>query len=262
MLTACRRSRFATAAVLVATMTLSACATNPDGSTATVFSDLGTVFGAEDPNLTPEQRALREQHEDYAEVRLTSTAVGIGAGALVGAGIGALLGGGRGAAVGAAAGAALGGAVGYGAGTYLTRDHQQFTADRDTLQRDINQAREETAKARRSADIAEANVATQRRQLAALNSDLRAGRISEAEARRKVAAAREDAKLTGELAAASEQRVAKLNESIAAYRSANLPTGDLSREANRMKAQAERLRRQERAQLQAISRVPANLRAA
>lgn len=262
MLTACRRSRSALAGLLAATMTLSACATNPDGSSATVFSDLGTVFAAEDPTLTPEQRALRAQHEDYAEVRLTSTAVGIGAGALVGAGLGALLGGRRGAALGAAAGAALGGAVGYGTGTYLTRDHQRFIADRDTLQRDIDQAREETAKARRSADIAEANVASQRRQLASLNSDLRAGRISEAEARRKVAAAREDARLTGELAAASEQRVAKLNESIAAYRQANLPTGDLSRESNSMKAQAERLRALERAQLEAINRVPANLRTA
>jgi hypothetical protein len=248
--------------VLVATMTLGACATNPDGTTPNVFSDLGTAFGAEDPNLTPEQRALREQHEDYAEVRLTSTAVGVGAGALIGAGLGALIGGRDGALLGAGIGAGVGGLAGYGAGTYLTRDHQDFTATRDTLQRDITQAREETAKARRSADIAQSNVTAQQRQLNALNADLRAGRITEAEARRKVAAAREDARLTGELAAASEQRVAKLNESIAAHRAANLPTGELAQETNRMKAQADRLRELERAQLNAINRVPANLRAA
>lgn len=261
MLTSHRRSRAAIAGILVATMTLGACASNPDGSTPNVFSDLGTAFSSQDPNLTPEQRALRQQHKDYAEVRLTSTAVGVGAGALLGAGLGALLGGRDGALIGAGIGAGVGGVAGYGAGTYLTRDHQQFTATRDTLQRDIAQARDETAKARRSADIAEANVATQQRQLNALNADLRAGRINEAEARRRVAAAQEDARLTGELAAASEQRVAKLNESIAAYRAANLPTGELAQETSRMEAQAARLRQLERNQVQAINRVPANLRA-
>lgn len=255
------RSRLAMAGLLAASLTVGGCATNPDGTTPNVLSDIGMMFSAEDPSLTPEQRALREQHEDYASARLTSTAAGIGIGAVAGGVLGAVLGGRDGAIYGAAAGAALGGIAGYGAGTYLTRDHQDFTATRETLQRDIEQAREETGKARRSAELAEANVASQQRQLAALNGDLRAGRISEADARRKVASAREDARLTGELAAASEQRVAKLNESIAAHRAASLPTGELTRETERMKAQADRLRQLERAQVQAINRVPANLRA-
>lgn len=243
-------------------MTLGGCATNPDGSTPNILSDIGTAFGSTPANLTPEQQALREREKEYSESRLTSAAVGVAAGAVIGGLLGAALGGGRGAAIGAASGAVIGGTAGYVGGTYLTRDHQDFVATRDTLQRDIDIAREDTAKMQRNVQVAQSALAAQRAQINRINADLRAGRINEQQAREQAAAAAGDLNSVRSLAAESDRRVANLNQSIASYRQAGLPTGDLARERDRQKAENASIRRIERSMVSSINRLPANTRPA
>lgn len=257
---ALRRSGRAVAALLAVSMTLSACATGRDGSTPNIFNDLSTSFGSSDANLTPQQRALREREKEYSDARLTSTAVGVAAGALIGGLIGAAVGGGRGAAIGAGAGALAGGAAGYVGGTYLTRDNQNFQADRDTLQKDIDSARADTASMQRNVQAAEAVLADQRRQLNAINADLRAGRISEQQAREQARVAADDLNSVRNLRETADARVSRLEQSVDTYRRAGLPTGDLNRELNQQKQRAAQLRRVEQRMVTEISRVPPNIR--
>lgn len=255
------RCHTAVAAVLVATMSLGACATNPDGSTPNLFSDIGTTASSgSDANLTPEQRALRQQEKDYAETRLTGAAVGAVGGALLGAALGAAFGGGRGAATGAAIGALAGGTAGYVGTTYLARDHQQFTASRDSLQADIDAAKADTAKMERNVQVAQNALSAQRTQLNRVNADLRAGRISEQQARAQVATAADDLRSVRALADESDKRVSSLTQSVAAYRQAGLPTGDLNTQLQQQKAHTASLRRVERSMVSALQGTPAAVR--
>lgn len=254
------RSRSLVAAVVAATMTLGACAQNPDGSTPNLFSDVSAAFGGDDANLTPEQQALRQQERDYSESRLASAAVGAGAGALIGALLGAAVGGRDGAIVGAGLGLAAGGAAGYVGGTYLTRDHQQFTASRDTLQADIDAANADTAKMKKNVQVAQSALTAQRAQLDRVRADLRAGRITEEQARAQAKTAADDLQAVRALADESGRRVAGLNQSVQAYRQAGVPAGDLNRQLETQKQQVASLRSVERSMLGAINRTPANIR--
>ena len=256
------RSRSIVAAVAIGAMTLSGCATNPDGSTPNIIGDIGTAFGSSDANLTPEQQALREREKEYSESRLTAAAVGVVAGAVIGGLLGAAFGGRQGAAIGAGAGALAGGAAGYVGGTYLTREHQDFVATRDTLQQDIDAARQDTERMQRNVQVAESALAAQRTRLNQVNADLRAGRINEQQARAQAETAAGDLNSVRALAEESDRRVANLNQSIASYRQAGLPTGDLTRERERQKAHAASLRRIERSMISSINRTPANIRPA
>jgi hypothetical protein len=260
MMPSIRRRPAGSAAAMAAVLFLAGCATNPDGSQPNLLSDIGTTFGAADPNLTPEQRALREQEEEYSEARLTSAAAGAALGALAGALLGAAVGGRDGAVAGAGIGLVAGGAAGYVGGTYLTRDNQDFVASRDTLQADIEAARADSAKMERNVQVAQGALSAQRRQLDTLNADLRAGRITEQQARARVGAAGEDLASVRALAEESERRLAGLNASAAAYRDAGEATTDLDREISRQKAQTASLRNVERSMINVIDRTPANLR--
>ena len=250
------------AGLLVVSMSVSACATNPDGSTPNVFSDLGAAFGSSDANLTPEQAALRTQEKDYSEARLTSALAGAAIGAIGGAILGAAIGGRSGAATGAAIGVGIGATTGYVGGTYLTRDHTRFVADRDTLQKDIDTARADSEKMQRNVQVAEAALASQRTQLNRVNADLRAGRITEAQAREQAKTAGDDLASVRALAEESDRRVANLNKSVASYRQAGLPTRDLTNQLKVQKTRAASLRRVERSMVTAINRTPTNIRPA
>lgn len=266
MLSSIHRSRtLAISVVAAAALVVGGCATNPDGTTATFFSDLGTAFGgSDDPSLTPEQQALRQQQREYSQARLKATAAGAGLGAVIGAVIGAATGSGQDrakrAAIGAGIGAGVGGTAGYVGGSYLTRDHSRFVASRDSLQADIVAAREDTARMQRNVAVAEGALTAQRTQLDQLNADLRAGRIQEEEARRMADNAAADVQAVRALAEESERRVVNLNQSIAAYQQADVSTAELQGEVDQQKRHAERLREIERSMLAVIDRTPANVR--
>jgi outer membrane lipoprotein SlyB len=248
-------------ALVAASMSLSACATNPDGSSSDVFTDIGTVFGS-DADLTPEQRALREREREYSESRLASLAIGVGAGAVIGGVLGYMLGGSDGAALGAGLGAAAGGAAGYVGGTYLTRDHQDFVASRDSLQADIETAQEDTAAMRRNVQVAESALSAQRGRIDRLNAELRAGTISEEQARAQAETAADDLASVRALAEESERRVANLQQSVNSYRQAGISPGNLDAQLQEQKRQAQALRRIERSMIGVIDRTPANIRPA
>ncbi len=259
------RSRATIAPVLALALTLAGCATNPDGTTANIFTDMGSAFGGgNDVALTPEQQALRQQQRDYSQARLTATAAGAGVGAVVGALIGAATGSGqdRGqrALIGAGIGAGVGGAAGYAGGSYLSRDHSRFVASRDSLQADIDAARDDTVRMQRNVEVAQSALTSQRTQIDQLNADLRAGRIDADEARQKANVAAADVQAVRALAEESERRVANLDQSIAAYRQSGIATAELDSEAVQQRRQAQRLREIERNMIGVIDRTPANVR--
>ncbi len=257
-----RRARTPLSAIMAAGLALAGCATNPDGTTSNIFSDFGSAFGSSDEvALTPEQQALREQEREYSRTRLTSAAAGAGIGALIGAAIGAASGGGaQRVATGAAIGAGVGGTAGYVGGTYLTRDHGRFVASRDSLQADIDAAREDTQRMQRNVQVAEGALTSQRAEIDRLNADLRAGRVSEDEARQKANNAAADVRAVRALAEESERRAQNLQQTIAAYNQAGVSTAELRGEAQRQQQQARRLREIERNMINVIDRTPANVR--
>jgi hypothetical protein len=108
---------------------------------------------ANDPSLTPAQRALREQNGRFNE----TVGTGAVAGALLGAVIGALLAGNNrgnragGIAIGAAAGAALGGGAGY----YIGTRNERFASREEAAQARLEAAQREGADLARTAMLSE-----------------------------------------------------------------------------------------------------------
>lgn len=108
---------------------------------------------ANDPNLTPAQRALRQQTERFNE----TVATGAIAGALIGALAGALLAGNNrgnrlgGAAIGAAAGAAIGGGTGY----YIASRNERYATREQAAQSRLEAAQRESADLARTAALSD-----------------------------------------------------------------------------------------------------------
>lgn len=246
--------------IVMATLSIGACASDPSGGNPNIFKDMGAMFSA-NPGLAPEQKALRQQERDYAKARLTGTATGAAAGALTGAVIQALRGGsGKDIVAGAGIGAVGGGAIGYVGSTYLTRDHQTFVATRETLEQDITAAQEETRKMQRNVEISEAALVAQRTKIDALNAEYRDKRVSEADFRRQAQTAAEDVQTVRKMIGESDRRRAELEQNLNAYQRAGLPAHEMKSELDRQKAQADALRRVEESMLSVIDRTPTNMR--
>ena len=205
------------AGLIAVVFLVSGCVTNPDGSTANIFSDLETLMSGDD--VAPEQTALREQaetYDDYAEARLASAAVG----ALIGGLVGLAAGDEEGALIGAVAG----GVAGYVGGSYLTRDHSEFQASQEALDEDIAVAQELTASSRENVRVARAALAYQKQEVARLDEEYETGLINaEAyeSALHEIARDRESVK---SMIATTEERIASMNRSIASYRSSGYDT--------------------------------------
>src|SRR5262245_19122871 len=109
-----------TIAEVLCAATLSGCVTNGGGGDTTY--------------LTPEQRRLRAQDQEFSNRDFNQT-VGEGAlgGALLGGLIGLLAGGKRHRASGALIGAGAGAVVGAGAGYYVARKKQQYVNENQRL---------------------------------------------------------------------------------------------------------------------------------
>ena len=116
---------------------------------------------ANDPNLTPAQRALRQQSERYDETVATGTATGAVAGAVLGGILGALLAGNNrgnragGIALGAAAGGLLGAGAGHAAGNYIATRNQRYASREQAAQARTEAAARESAELARAAALSE-----------------------------------------------------------------------------------------------------------
>ena len=232
---------------------LVACAPDGTGGTNNLFSDVSTMASANTAGLSVEQRALREQQQSYARVRVGAAAGGAALG-LVGCMIQNCTKKQRNAAMVAGAAAA------YLAGGYLTNQNQQFQATQETLNRDIELAREEVQKLTRSVATAQGVVAFQRSEIARLNQGYSAGTVTEDVYKAQVATMRGDVSATQTLIATSTERLGGLDNSIANHQRAGLPTGQLSAQRTAQQNQLQQLRQTERAMLANINRAPEAVR--
>jgi hypothetical protein len=161
----------------------------------------GSGASYNDPGLTPEQRRLRAQQEDF------NRTVGEGAvvGALAGALLGALVAGKRnrasGALVGAGAGALLGGAGGY----YVARKKEQYVNENQRLDAMAADVRNDNA--RLDAYIANTRtvVAQDKAELARLRSQYNTRQATKSDLDRRISVAEQDA-------AYIQQTIARLRE--------------------------------------------------
>lgn len=239
----------------VAVLCLAAgCAQNPDGSTANILSDLRAVSGSDD--AAPQQAALREQaaeYKDYAKARLQGAA----AGAVLGGLFGALLdkNSGRGAVVGALAG----GTAGYVGATYLTRDHSEFSASQKTLEEDVKVANDLTASSQSNVRVAQSALNYQQAEIARLNTSYRAGRLTAAGYGDKLETIAEDRQSVQSMIATTEERVAKMETSIAAYRRSGFDASPLELANSAQKRDIDNLRKIEDAMVQLIASAPAGV---
>ncbi len=196
------------------------CATNEDGSTANIFGDLGTILSKSD--VSEQQGALRDQadsYNDYAEARITSAV----AGAIIGGIIGYAAGDGEGALLGATAG----GVAGYIGGSYLTRDHSEFQASRESLDEDIAVAEELTRESRKNIAVAQAALAWQKRDMDRLNKEYEVGVLGNQEYERALLEIERDRSSVRSMIDVTRKRIVTLNRSISRYRRAGYDTSRL-----------------------------------
>lgn len=200
-------SKMATALVL-STFALQGCATNTDGSSTNLFSDVRMLTANQ--QLTNEQRALRNRDRDYASARVSGAAVGAVLGGLLCAASGC-------SAEETVAASGIGAVAGYAGTAYLARENQSFVASQESLQADIAQAREESTAMREDVRLAQAVLEQQRLQTAELQNAYRAGQISQSELDARLNIIRDDIKALQETRANAESRVASLRGTSQAY---------------------------------------------
>jgi hypothetical protein len=145
---------------------------------------------ANDPTLTPAQRALRQQSERFNE----TVATGAVAGALLGALAGALLAGNNrgnmagGIALGAAAGAAIGGGTGY----YIASRNERYATREQAAQSRLEAAQRESADLARTAALSDQVSRENAAKLADARRRYAAGQITRAQLDGEVRAAQSD----------------------------------------------------------------------
>jgi hypothetical protein len=144
---------------------------------------------AGDPSLTPEQRRLRAQEQDFKR----TVGEGAVAGALLGGLIGALAGGKRnraaGALIGAGAGALLGGATGY----YVARKKREYVNENQRLDAMTADVRQDNARLEAYVANTRTVVAQNRAELARLRASYNTRQATRDELNHRVSIAEQDA---------------------------------------------------------------------
>ena len=162
--------------LMAGSLTLSGCAMAPP---------------VDDPRLSPQQRALRQQAQEWNQTVTTGVVTGAVVGAIGGALIDRYVLGGsgaRGAVIGGAAGAAGGGLVGQ---NVAARNAQEGAAA-NTLEGRIQRARAASQQLESLTRAAEGTTADNRRKLASLNQQYRAGQLTSAQFRSETETMRGD----------------------------------------------------------------------
>lgn len=228
---------------------LAGCVDDGNGGIANPISDLALVSGA---GQSAEQRALANIQRDYARVRLTSAVAGVGT-ALIYCQIQGCSNEERNQRL--AAGAVLG----YLAGGYLTNRDANFRGTQETLQKDIQLAREDNAALERSIAAAKSVVAFQRNRIAELNRGLSQGNVTVAAYRSEIANMQSDVRAVQNLRAAATEKVASMNNSLNNHRGLN--TGGLRAQRDAQQSRINRLAAEEQRMLANIASAPAEVRA-
>jgi outer membrane lipoprotein SlyB len=146
-------------------------------------------YYASDPNLTPEQRRLRAQNQDF------NRTIGEGAvtGALVGGLIGLLAGGKRNRGAGALIGAGLGALAGTAAGYYVAKKKQQYVNENQRLDSMTADVRNDNARLEAYIANTRTVVAQNKAELARLRSEYNARQVTKADLDRRISTAQQDA---------------------------------------------------------------------
>lgn len=148
---------------------------------------------ANDPTLTPAQRALRQQSERFNETVATGALAGAALGALAGA---LLAGNNRGnRAGGIALGAAAGAAIGGGTGWYIASRNERYASREQAAQARIEAAQRESADLARTAMLSDQVARENEAKLADARRRLSAGAITRQQYAQQVASARKDLEL-------------------------------------------------------------------
>ena len=238
--------------MLVAFVGLAACE-DGSGGTVNIFDDVATVTGG--GGQSAEQRNLSQVERQYAQARLVSAGIG----GLAGAAICALR---ECTPEQTAAAVVIGATAGYVGGNELTRQNRAFRHTQESLNRDLNIARQETQSLSRAAAAAESVVSFQRREIARLNQGLRAGTVTREENRAAYRNMQGDLRATQTLISTGNERVSGLNTSINAHGNAGLNTSPLRQQRSTQQREIQRLRNAERAMNNALRSVPPEVRAA
>jgi len=192
------------------------------GCASSSNSKFSSSASSQSAYLTPDQKVLRANAErvdpENAGDGTVTEAVVIGAVALgvLGCGI-ALLAGGNGGdcAAAGAAGAAVGAAGGYLAGSWVQDEQRDYASREDYLYDVIDAADTEIAENRRAADAARRVTAYHQEQLALLQAQYDAKKVSKSEYREAVEQAGVDRDAIAYAVQHNRQRIAELDQLIA-----------------------------------------------
>ena len=227
-----RASHRACALVLAACLTLTGCAS-------------GAV--ADDPSLSPEENQLRKSNARFTQTVGEGAAVGAIAGGLAGA----LLGGRNRVAM-AALGATAGGALGAGAGYMVARNNAQRTHSEADYNKAIDQAQQDAAAYRSSADAARGIASQCVAAINALDQQYRSRQITAAQYRSSAAKYQADNDLLQKQVSGAQETANSLRTMGATGSAA----GSASSTAADIDGSRQSLARSAAAISQALSRVP------
>ena len=165
----------------------------------------GCAAPGNDPSLSPAENQLRQQNARFSQT------VGEGAvvGALAGGIAGALLGG-RNRLAGAAIGATAGGALGAGAGYLVARNNAQRTHSEADYNKAIDQAQQDAATYRASADSARTIASQCVAAIDQLDAQYRSRQITAAQFRSSVAKYQDDNKILGQQVSGAQETATSL----------------------------------------------------
>lgn len=152
----------------------------------------GCVTGgsyANDPYLTPEQRRLRAQDQDFNRTVGEGAVVGALGGALLGALVAGKRNRGAGALIGAGAGALLGGATGY----YVAKKKEQYVNENQRLDSMTSDVRSDNARLEAYIANTRTVVAQNKAELARLRAAYNSRQATRADLSQRVSVAEQDA---------------------------------------------------------------------
>ncbi len=193
---------------------------------------------ANDPNLTPAQRELRAEADRFNQT------VGEGAviGAIGGALLGALVSDNR--ATGALIGAAAGAAVGAGTGYFVASQNQQYATREQQIRAQIQAAQQDVARYGRVVASTQRVVDQHKTNIASLNAQYRAGRVTAQQFRAQTAGVRDDIVAIQSLISQNEQSVQAYEQEIGQMRREGSNTSEMVTARNQMIQRRQQLQAQ------------------
>jgi hypothetical protein len=191
---------------------------------------------ANDPNLSPEQQRLRQ----LSDKKWEWAGYGALAGAVAGGVIGAVAdrGRGRGIAIGAGVGALLGGGAGY----LAAHTNESYANSEDELRKKTETARAEAQDFRAIASESNKVAAQHRSRIAVLQRELRAGRVTNDQARAEARVMRDDLSRMETAHEENEKIVRAIDTDIAKLRAQRRNTAELQRERAAIASSGDSLR--------------------